>query len=106
MLRLFHQAKLRSVRTAKRYKFGFEIPRDYIDAKRIDNSMSNALNEASHFATTSNVITIRRGQQGSSVLLWSILQQHLGFVDERACCTAQHGTATRSSIFVLRMMDE
>ena len=36
LLRLANQAKLRSFRTAKKYMYGFEIPKDYADAILID----------------------------------------------------------------------
>jgi hypothetical protein len=35
-MRLVNQAKLRSFRTAPRYKYGFEVPRDYNHAMRLD----------------------------------------------------------------------
>lgn len=39
--RMINQAKLRSFRTAPVYKYGFEIPRDYEHAKRIDAKNGN-----------------------------------------------------------------
>ncbi len=41
MLRLVNQAKLRSYRESKRYKFGYEIPKDYLDAVRLDEQNNN-----------------------------------------------------------------
>ena len=41
MLRMANQAKLRSFRTAPRYKYGFEIPRDYQHAVRLDERNKN-----------------------------------------------------------------
>jgi hypothetical protein len=40
-LRMVNQAKLRSYNTAKRYKYGFEVPRNYEDAVRIDQLNGN-----------------------------------------------------------------
>ena len=40
-LRMVNQAKLRSYNTAKRYKYGFQVPRNYEDAVRIDRTMGN-----------------------------------------------------------------
>lgn len=41
LLRLANQAKLRSFRTAKKYMYGFEIPKDYADAIRLDRLHEN-----------------------------------------------------------------
>ena len=41
LLRLANQAKLRSFRTAKKYMYGFEIPKDYADAIRLDRLHGN-----------------------------------------------------------------
>ncbi|CAJ1964462.1 unnamed protein product [Cylindrotheca closterium] len=38
LLRLINQAKLRSFRAAPRYMYGFEIPKDYKDALRLDKT--------------------------------------------------------------------
>ena len=40
-LRMVNQAKLRSYSTAKRYKYGFQVPRNYEDAVRIDRNNRN-----------------------------------------------------------------
>jgi hypothetical protein len=40
-LRMVNQAKLRSYRSATKYMFGYEIPRDYSDAIRLDNENKN-----------------------------------------------------------------
>jgi hypothetical protein len=40
-IRMVNQAKLRSYRTAPRYKYGFEVPRDYEHAKRLDERNGN-----------------------------------------------------------------
>jgi hypothetical protein len=40
-LRMVNQAKLRSYNTAKQYKYGFEVPRNYEDAVRIDQLNGN-----------------------------------------------------------------
>ena len=40
-IRMINQAKLRSYRTAKRYKYGFEIPKNYKDAMRLDKLNGN-----------------------------------------------------------------
>ena len=39
--RQLHQAKLRSYRTAPRYKYGFEVPRDYNHAMELDKKNGN-----------------------------------------------------------------
>ena len=39
--RMVNQAKLCSYRTAPRYKYGFEVPRDYEHAKRLDERHGN-----------------------------------------------------------------
>ena len=41
--RFLNQAKLRSKRTTKRYKFGFEVPRSPEDALRIDRESNNTM---------------------------------------------------------------
>jgi hypothetical protein len=41
MLREINQSKLRQVRRSTKYKFGFEIPRDYQEAVRIDTDNAN-----------------------------------------------------------------
>ena len=41
LLRMVNQAKLRSFRTAPRYKYGYEIPRDYEHAKQLDARNGN-----------------------------------------------------------------
>ena len=41
--RLVNQAKLRSFNTAPRYKYGFEVPRNYADAMRLDAKNKNTL---------------------------------------------------------------
>ena len=41
LLRMVNQAKLRSFRTAPKYMYGFEIPKDYNDALRLDRLHSN-----------------------------------------------------------------
>jgi hypothetical protein len=40
-LRMVKQAKLRSFRTSKQYQYGFEIPRNYEDAMRLDRLNNN-----------------------------------------------------------------
>ena len=39
LLRFINQAKLRSFRTAPRYKYGFEVPRDYRHALSLDQAL-------------------------------------------------------------------
>jgi transposase InsO family protein len=41
LLRMVNQAKLRSFRTAPKYMYGFEIPKDYNDALRLDRLHGN-----------------------------------------------------------------
>jgi hypothetical protein len=41
MLRMVNQSKLRSYKTSKKYMYGFEIPRDYEDARRLDKLHDN-----------------------------------------------------------------
>jgi hypothetical protein len=41
--RIDNQAKLKSFHTAPKYKYGYEIPRTYEQAKRIDQKNGNAL---------------------------------------------------------------
>jgi Reverse transcriptase (RNA-dependent DNA polymerase) len=41
--RMVNQAKLRSYNTAPRYKYGFEVPRDYAHALRLDERNGNTL---------------------------------------------------------------
>src|SRR6056300_1655760 len=41
LLRMVNQAKLRSFRTAPRYMYGFEIPKDYNDGLRLDKLHGN-----------------------------------------------------------------
>jgi hypothetical protein len=41
LTRLINQAKLRSYRTAPRYKYGYEIPRDYRHAQQLDERCGN-----------------------------------------------------------------
>jgi hypothetical protein len=41
MLRMVNQSKLRSYKTSKKYSNGFEIPRDYADAQRLDKLHGN-----------------------------------------------------------------
>ena len=41
--RLVHQAKLRSYRLAPRYKYGYEVPRDFAHAKELDKRNGNTL---------------------------------------------------------------
>src|SRR6056300_1198686 len=41
LLRMVNQAKLRSFRTAPKYMYGFEIPKDYKDALRLDRLNGN-----------------------------------------------------------------
>ena len=41
MFRMANQAKLRSFRTAPKYKYGFEVPRDYAHAMRLDEQNGN-----------------------------------------------------------------
>ena len=41
MIRMANQAKLRSFRTAPKYQYGFEVPRDYNHAVQIDKSNGN-----------------------------------------------------------------
>ena len=41
MFRMANQAKLRSFRTSKRYMYGYEVPRNYEDAVRIDQENGN-----------------------------------------------------------------
>ena len=38
---MINQAKLRSYNTAPKYQFGFEVPRDYEHAKRLDKQNGN-----------------------------------------------------------------
>ena len=40
-IRLINQAKLRSFNTAPRYKYGYEVPRDYAHALRLDAKNGN-----------------------------------------------------------------
>jgi len=42
-LRMVNQAKLRSFRTSKQYQYGYEIPRNYEDAMRLDRQNGNDL---------------------------------------------------------------
>ncbi len=39
--RLLNQAKLKSFRTSPRYKYGYEVPRDYNHAVRLDERNNN-----------------------------------------------------------------
>jgi hypothetical protein len=41
--RMVNQAKLKSFNTAPRYKYGYEIPRTYEQAKRLDQKNGNTL---------------------------------------------------------------
>ena len=41
LLRMANQAKLRSFRLAPKYKYGFEVPRDYKHAKELDERNGN-----------------------------------------------------------------
>jgi hypothetical protein len=41
MIRMVNQSKLRSYKTCKRYMYGFEIPRGYEDAVRLDKLNGN-----------------------------------------------------------------
>ena len=41
LIRAINQSKLRSFRTAKRYKYGYEVPRDHGDAMRLDIESGN-----------------------------------------------------------------
>ena len=41
MLRMVNQSKLRSYKTSKKYMYGFEIPRNYEDAIRLDKLNGN-----------------------------------------------------------------
>ena len=41
LLRMVNQAKLRSYRTAPRYKYGYEVPRDFAHAKQLDERNGN-----------------------------------------------------------------
>ncbi len=41
MFRMANQAKLRSFRTAPKYKYGIEIARDHNDAVRLDKLNNN-----------------------------------------------------------------
>ena len=41
MLRFVNQAKLRSYRTAPMYKYGFQVPRNYAEAMRLDEEHGN-----------------------------------------------------------------
>jgi hypothetical protein len=41
MLRMVNQSKLRSYKTSKKYMYGFEIPRDYEDGRRLDKLHDN-----------------------------------------------------------------
>ena len=41
--RMVNQAKLRSFRTAPRFKYGYEVPRDFGHAKRLDDQCGNTL---------------------------------------------------------------
>ena len=41
-VRMVKQAKLRSFNTAPRYKYGFEVPRDYAHAMRLDERNKNS----------------------------------------------------------------
>ena len=43
MLRMVNQAKLRSYRTAPRYKYGYEVPRNYGHAMELDEKHGNSL---------------------------------------------------------------
>ena len=40
-IRMVNQVKLRSYNSAKRYKYGYEVPRNYEDAVRIDRQNGN-----------------------------------------------------------------
>ena len=40
---MINQAKLKSFNTAPRYKYGYEIPRTYEQAKRLDQKNGNTL---------------------------------------------------------------
>jgi hypothetical protein len=39
LTRMINQSKLRSFRTAKRYKYGYEVPKDWSDAMRLDQEL-------------------------------------------------------------------
>ena len=41
LLRMVNQAKLRSYNTAPKYKYGFEVPRNYVHALRLDELNKN-----------------------------------------------------------------
>jgi hypothetical protein len=41
LTRMVNQAKLRSYRTAPKYKYGYEIPRDFMHAKQLDAQCGN-----------------------------------------------------------------
>ena len=41
LTRMINQSKLRSYRSAKRYKYGFEVPKNYKDAVRLDSIAGN-----------------------------------------------------------------
>ena len=43
LLRMVNQAKLKSFRTAPRYKYGYEVPRDYAHAVELDKRNGNTL---------------------------------------------------------------
>jgi hypothetical protein len=42
-MRMVNQAKLKSFHTAPQYKYGYEIPKTYEQAKRIDQKHGNTL---------------------------------------------------------------
>ncbi len=41
MLRMINQSKMKSFRTSKKYMYGYEVPRDYKDAMRLDKLNGN-----------------------------------------------------------------
>jgi hypothetical protein len=47
MLRMVNQSKLRSYRTCKKYMYGFEIPRGYEDAIRLNKVLGQLLGRSS-----------------------------------------------------------
>ena len=60
LLRMVNQAKLRSYNTAPKYKYGFEVPRNYVHALRLDelnkntkwqDSVNTELNQIDEYST-------------------------------------------------------
>ena len=94
---MVNQSKLKSKRNTKRYKFGFEVPRNLADAIRLDKENKNTRWKDAMALELSQIMEYKtfldRGYMGTSVLLATSAFERIG------CLTSSTMEDTRQDLW-------